>query len=248
MNNDNFWTDANVADFATGFAIGVKLENKELHPYDAMQKFKESKKAVPEYEILSVYHKERRHIEEAMDKCAEPNEHWAIHSVKRNSDGSVFTVGDIVDTWKHNGYPPSQKIKKFFLNEGLLYIQWEQGKGCNDGCMTLNAIQKVKEPIVLFTTEDGIKIYEGDCFFTLNLCSWVIVSDWKYQDLTGFNLEKNYKYFSTKEAAETFVWKHKELLSFREVMDAVYSIVDRGSDHHLGKYLEIITKKKLTIK
>ena len=96
---------------------------------------------------------------------------WRIHSVKRLSDDEVFTVGDEIKTCT-NGYC---FIYGFSIVNDKLSIDHTHSDVLNEKFPGtsfnhhLHLISKVKKP--LFTTEDGVDIYEGDEVY------WLAVTD-----------------------------------------------------------------------
>ena len=91
---------------------------------------------------------------------------WNIYSVKRLSDGEVFTVGDRINHYgeyaKNEFSTKTYTLKKiYFIEENTLtfYV----GKGFN-----LGAISASKYKLPLFTTEDGIQIFKGDECWAIN--------------------------------------------------------------------------------
>lgn len=152
---------------------------------------------------------------------------WYIHSVKRLSDNEVFTIGDEVKSihWEKG----SSIIQNFdFKNNKLIILE----KGYNfdkSKWLSLEGIQHYKKP-VLFTTEDGVDIREGDKFWYIDACN------------TGFykgvaTVKTTYaKYFSTKEAAEEYILMNKPCLSIKDVLSVGQRvIVDEGKLKQLVK-------------
>ena len=153
-----------------------------------------------------------------------------IHSVKRLSDGEIFTVGD-----KVVGYNNSiAKIKTIDLvGEISLNIGTDKHEG-----FSLKNLKKSKQP--LFTTEDGVDIFEGDNYCYFRFHSWtcdnaIANKEFYYQD----KFSKNSLYFSTKEKAEEYILMNKPCLSLKEVLDIV-SFLDRSE-----KKLKELVKQKL---
>lgn len=140
---------------------------------------------------------------------------FEIHSVRRLSDSEIFTVGDVVDTVGYNGYP-HKPIKRFFIGSyNVLYIQWDEGKGSNDGCMSINAIQKSTPKKILGTTHDGKVCYEGDTFALMavakDFSSW-----WLNVPSASWNPE--YKYFADEEKAKEYILANKPIqVSYNEL-------------------------------
>lgn len=164
------------------------------------------------------------------------NQNFNIHSVKRLSDGEIFTVGEEVDDWG------TKRVITGFSNEsGWLTIPVEFN---SYGKTDLTGIKKVKQP--LFTTEDGVEKFEGDLFVPVN----VSVDDADNYTIRGLNSEaKPYNtkiqeearkngvlWFSTKEAAEEYILMNKPCLSVKEVVDILanyaLTIQSRGKIYH----------------
>jgi len=133
------------------------------------------------------------------------NNRCVIHSVQRLSDGEVFTIGDNTHL--------TGKIKYFQIcrKSNLLIV------GFNDGEDILEFVEHFKQP--LFTTEDGVDIFEGDKYYPVGFskeipgsCEWYVVEgEHKY-------LFKYSKYiFSTKEKAEEYILMNKPCLSITDI-------------------------------
>lgn len=143
------------------------------------------------------------------------NKNYAIHSVRRLSDGEVFTIGDEIN----------------FNNIGtgkLLEIQFEVApidKGTGRLCFVhnhktlgrwwnINELSKVNS--VLFTTVDGVDIREGDDFYEANLKHGI--TRWTTEYFVIYMNENIAKtLFSTKEKAEEYILLNKPCLSINDV-------------------------------
>lgn len=73
-----------------------------------------------------------------------------IHSVKRLSDGEIFTIGDIIDTRVDNKY--KQEILEISIKNNTIMFKTKLG------FVILSVAKKVKKP--LFTTEQRSEIEE----------------------------------------------------------------------------------------
>lgn len=133
-----------------------------------------------EYEILSV--------------------NYFIHSVKRLSDNEILTVGDNVystlgskESWR-NCY-----IKEFQFKNNKLKISVIENE--TTGLYSLEDLKVFKEK--LFTTEDGVDIFNGD-----KTC-WI--NDWHITNFTDWQRTEasNEKHFSTVAAAEHYILMNK---------------------------------------
>ena len=138
----------------------------------------------------------------------------SIHSVKRLSDSEIFTIGDKIQLDNDN---------KEFGTITELYISHEQlrfycgrlgGVICHD-VDKRNNFTKLKQK--LFTTEDGVDIFEGDKYF---ICTASLSNCINNEGIVGkfFKPNPNYKYFSTKEKAEEYILMNKPCLSLNDVI------------------------------
>lgn len=145
-----------------------------------------------------------------------------IHSVKRLSDGEVFTVKDHVRPKKCN---PNNFIITGFTsdcnNEHMLAL------GGNGG-ISINKLKPVKKP--LFKTFDGVDIYEGDKVSYVNYLD-TIMSDITFTKKS----EKHdlFKWFSTQQAAQDYINSNKVLFTTEDGVDI------RENDRYYGVELGI---------
>ena len=137
-----------------------------------------------------------------------------IHSVKRLSDGEVFTIGDRIDSYCESGC-----ITEFEITENNIKVHFLDDKSTHQNEWTfLNNTIKPKRP--LFTTEDGVDIYEGDvCYSVVAWCPFkhrftktshpsMIASDKK-------------KYFSTEEKTWEWIKENKPKYSKKDIEQAI---------------------------
>ena len=150
-----------------------------------------------------------------------PNDYWKIHSVKRLSDGEIFTIGDKAKTINSNGRHTVTRFKirqrctgtdsnGKYTYDGIdaIWIDWERDCGGN----WLESTEKIEQPIPI--TEDGVQVYSYD-----SVQHWVINGDYEYAiglckpnaDLLRDQPE-TYKVFSTEAAAKEYVTKNTPLL------------------------------------
>jgi len=177
-------------------------------------------------------------------------QNWRIHSVKRLSDGEIFTIGDLVK-FPFGNYPA--KINKIIvvkderndvvckISEGSL----NKIAFCVDrnvGNLLLENAEKSKQP--LFVTEDGKEIYEGDKFWYPNTHVWGVniieANANNYHYVVDVN---KYKTFSTKDKAEESILENKPCLSIADVFK-VLKTVRVGEDCFKIK-LEQFAKSKI---
>ena len=145
-----------------------------------------------------------------------------IHSVKRLSDSQIFTIGDKVFTEYVN-----YTINKIdIVNDKCMVTALYDTNNPNGSRFhyNLNNLKKAKQP--LFTTEDGVDIFEGDNLYSidnmLNIRKHLLFNA-RYDDNTLLNnrifFNSDYKHFSTKEKAEEYILMNKPLLSLSDVWD-----------------------------
>jgi len=173
-----------------------------------------------------------------LDTNISDNLKQSISSIKRLSDDEIFTVGDTVKTKQL-----SFVIDKFSINahkpSEILLSSSEHTFICN-----LNEVTKSKP--ILFTTEDGVDIYENDAI-------WVISSNFNTIYTTAFsnkygNSKTAYKIvFSNKKAAEEYILMNKPCLSLNDVA-SIYPGVNKNHSNtpsHQAERLKELVKSKL---
>lgn len=140
------------------------------------------------------------------------SQNMIIHSVKRLSDGEIFTVGDKIKI--HN------KIGTITYFTKDLWAGIE-GVKCN-GPYKISLLNKVKQP--LFTTEDGVDIHYDQMFFNVNnfkIETFQVTNDKYPLDF----LNDGSKQFSTKEAAEEYIIMNKPCLSLNDIFSSHFDKV-----------------------
>ena len=153
--------------------------------------------------------------------------YYNIHSIKRNSDGEVFTVGDDVLL---NIIKSTETIDKitFGVESGLSFH-------CGDYIANTVSLNKVSDKVLL-TTQDGVDVVDKDTVvyvpqkhYRSGFDDYVGVSDILSFTAGDFIGQRNVAVFSAKEVAIEFVKSNKCFLSLNEVMDAYYDTKE-GSD------------------
>jgi len=129
----------------------------------------------------------------------------SLHSVKRLSDGEVFTVGDCFDAGLGSRTITSIWVDK----EGVLGFNHEHGRISNTkGTGVFHKAKKLQP--ALFTTEDGVEIRKGDKIYIIteivkDQIMGLILDEWRPYE--------GAKSFSTKEAAQKYVDSQKVLFT-----------------------------------
>jgi len=155
-----------------------------------------------------------------------------IHSVKRK-DGEIFTIGDRLDEKcfrKLSRHPLSEGIHdniitkiaivKKHASEVAGHLEIQNGKlmfsasnKWNNLNVLLSEAIKYKQP--LFTTEDGVDIFENNTSI-YHVDKSLNIKFIKHKDFKV--ISKNVKYFSTKEKAEEYILLNKPVLSLKDLM------------------------------
>jgi hypothetical protein len=158
---------------------------------------------------------------------------YEIYSVRRLSDGIVFTINDYVEFCANDAFAgqtwlariDSIEIRK--ESNELVFVL----KGDSEDDIFHKFIQNIrpapkeeKKP-VLFTTEDGKDVYEDDKVWYVNGILKVYSHDFivshpstREKDLTHY--PDIYKYFSSEEAANEYVKYNRKDYSLNDIKNA----------------------------
>lgn len=139
----------------------------------------------------------------------------------------IFTIGDKCE---------KGIISSFSILGNDLLITYNNG-------LTQPLKNAVKSNTSLFTTEDGVDIFEGDLFWNINnqfQLSELQITNNKYE-LVFLKPENKCKQFSTKEAAEEYILMNKPCLSYNDISD----LVKDGQIWWLKEELKKLVKSKL---
>lgn len=203
----DYWTDG------ISEQIYNKSNNPSFFPLKIVTDYSEFWEEIVEkdYEILSIYSTINGTIlsdsnVNTWESKINTRLNWEIHSVKRLSDGEVFTVGD-------------KTCENVILGFYLTTDKQIGVQTLNVGLFDLNKIKKLKKP--LFTTEDGVDVYEGDKIST------VLTGIMELYTINGSvgrytTPGEGFKYFSTKEAAEDYILCNKPCLSLNDLLNTNY--------------------------
>lgn len=167
-----------------------------------------------------------------------------INSIKRISDEQIFSIGDNVVFNKIHKFI----IEKFYFDCNNNHLLCSNNAGT--GHVNISKIEKIKEPI--FTTEDGVDIYEGNKYWVMRTDKFPIVSfHWKVDGKPNkgrdnikyaqiANTKNGVYWFSTKEKAEEFIIFNKPCLSINDVLKLKKIIFNHWDDE-----LKQMVKSKL---
>lgn len=158
---------------------------------------------------------------------------FSIYSIRRLSDGEIFTIGDNI-----KAFDRIEIIKNFYQgmhNSQKHMMFWNLG-------YSINEFVKVKQP--LFTTEDNVDIFEGDTIYMIDKF------DYSFTDGIANNKDFgcNKLRFSTKEKVEEYILMNKPCLSINDVAKVFVStnyITLKGKLYPQGQSLRDMVKNKL---
>lgn len=203
-----------------------------------------------DYEILSfinpenlIYKKGNNNRFDANYQMYRPDENdclkepgFKIHSIKRLSDGEIFTIGDKINNTTFGGNGTIKSIRNIENNFIVFRIDFDKEWDDADDseCFLIN-LQKIKQP--LFTTEDGVDIFEGN-----NYCA--VFYDFKYLEqevIKNYELDNATLRFSTKEKSEEYIIMNKPCLSINEITN----LTETSPPDWLNKELIKLVKSKI---
>jgi hypothetical protein len=212
-----------------------KLSNPQDYP-EFWQKVVEK-----DYEILrfilpsnNIIHVQ--HVKNSIKFMLKNPNTYKIYSVKRLSDGEIFTIGDKVTFNNINS-----TIEAFRLEIEAFYVDFKSGNG-----VSIKYVEKAKQP--LFKTEDGVDIFEHDRFWNVDL-----KFNFKKQEFQITNnkyslefLKNGSKQFSTKEKAEEYIIMNKPCLSLNDIA-TIYKGINKKTNHPSSQanQLKNLVKQKL---
>lgn len=156
-----------------------------------------------------------------------------INSIRRKSDGEIFTIGDRVDE-NVTGTTYGWNISEFSLKDNRCFTC-----GVNITC-----IKKIKE--TLFVTFDGIEITDSEQVVYIvsnnemfNLYCKKAINAKNQQRILGFNI------FSTLKSAKNYIKCHKPVLSYNDVQKLYDKLSHVHVRDHYKKELTKLVESKL---
>ena len=205
-----------------------------------------------DYEILSWYFGDMNITKEPDGSARE----YHIHSIKRLSDGEVFTMGDETNFGKIKSI--NLGTHKFYINyygeksatklyrsgdEHKILIVFDKPGPISFEPQYLSNVKKARKFIL--TTEDGVDLYEGDVALrVLTKSSWPIEGITIYKEWWDRQpILTDWKYFSTKQAAEDYVL-NKPVFSRKDLLDFLNSHKTREI-HYNNVFIDISYEKWL---
>lgn len=159
---------------------------------------------------------------------------WDIHSVKRLSDGEIFTLNDRTKNKNHT------IISKIILKEDIMFLFLVSTKNCLFLYDSLIELKNCKKAKPLFTTDDNVEIYGGDEFYFIGMGNKNFIGGLgKLIASEDGRAKFAYKRFSTKEAGEEYILLNKPCLSIVDIQ-SIYISATEGYKKRNSKvtYLE----------
>lgn len=141
---------------------------------------------------------------------------WEIYSVKRLSDGVEFKIGDII---RRKGGKCTFEIFSLEVKGSTLRASGSETEASyKGGCQgyieeELEHLTKIEK---LFTTEDGVDIYEGDSYWRVDVEEFIV-----YPKETAKGREDDdmvFANYSTRQAAEEYILMNKPCLSINDLL------------------------------
>ncbi len=166
---------------------------------------------------------------------------YIITSIKRLSDGKIFTIGDKVSYNKTSNkkFGTFYIIQEFQINKNSIVTNFTTKS--NTLYLTSDTKwNKLKTP--LFTTEDNISIFEGDTVYSIDedYCLDTYHNVHEYLDFSAW------KIFSTKEKAEEYILMNKPCLNIEDIRKLNKTMgTSESGDYLLLKNLKDLVKTKL---
>lgn len=165
-----------------------------------------------------------------------------IHSVKRLSDGVVFTIGDLC---KVKDSSTRDKIGSFFITEKGLHVR---------SLKFTRYLQDIEISKPLLTTEEGVDLFVGDKYWFVWVVSKGIPKGHQMNtpyEGTVIELDRDSdwsedaKFFSTKELAQEYIVKDKKIFSLTEIIQILSLPLynNHTNKKYVEKFKEIAFKK-----
>ncbi len=230
MSDKDFkWTDELVAEIV-GQAHRDGYHQSPAHIYDRLQEFKQSKQPKEDKDWEIVQWKFGDCIVRPPDvnnPILPKGMNGAIHSVRRLSDGEVFSVGDRVN-WKDHGSADFEytcgvavisEIRKAAFPQGSkeLVFELRDDNGEHAAHKFISNIKHAKKK-PLFTTEDGVEIFEdGECWIVEVFNDRISNRAIHWTEIVKSGMKEHERYFSTEAIASEWILLNKPCLSLNDI-------------------------------
>ena len=168
--------------------------------------------------------------------------YWNIHSVKRLSDGEVFTIGD-----EYSNDAAGIYTKELIHHIDIVDNECRVYAVEDSGYYPIKYIDKIPKKTPLFATEDGVSIFKGDRFSVVQPNTFQILNECRYP-LTA---PAKWVCFSTEEKAKEYILLNKPCLSLNDFLSVFGSFAPDNESlellkpSSLFKSFEKLAKSKL---
>lgn len=261
---DFIWNDELVMEYGEWYAKTQGNTPAPLWGKDLFQHFKQSKQSAPEPSALPNKEWKEWKIVDIMDDNGQiisnpstdiihmvlKHRGERIHSVRRESDKEIFTIGDKI-SWGCTGVYETT-LTAFEIKNNRLKFYYDKLPENANPCDFLDAInlyklptptQPVEDKPVLFTTEDNQPVYMGETYWKVTILDQCWKSDKTIMREETSKPPSYFKYFSTPEAAEQFCLKNKPSLSLNDVTNFLHKHFMFDTEYY--EALKEIVKQKL---
>jgi hypothetical protein len=186
---------------SSGFTVEIGVEPSSQFWEDITQ----------EYEIQTwSFGRNREFFTSHPDSTVEYN----IHSVKRVSDGKIFTVGRSIKCGKDHAW--IKKIINIYLVESSNKI-WFTTKGPDDIDTFDYFLDEVDTVECLLKSDDGVDLFEGDLIYGIYADDWAVFTHKLYNGGLAHKQKWKHGKFSSKEAAQEYILMNRPCLSVEQV-------------------------------
>lgn len=236
-------TTDNCNDMVCSYSVGDSTYEYSIN----LKAYPEFWEEVKNYEIVAYSQKDYVYNIDHPNWDYIKKQNYDIFSVKRESDGEVFSVGDKIKA------EPFVRDRKYTVIDKIYYNEHEQLSyrtisGEAPRVFVFNKdTEHYKEP--LFTTDDGVDLYSlDDTIYSVNKSQRYLTLSPRLlkREIGNVNTPKYMYNFSTKEAAEKFIYNNKPIYSKRDIMKAIEETVSEdggGCKTHKLMTIEIFKKK-----
>lgn len=183
IDNPEFWEEIKQEEYTI---LSVKIPGGAILEYD------ENGNCVKRSDILDPKYTYN------LEKILEYGKSY-IHSVRRNSDNSIFSIGDMCNPIGQHCKNRHKITKIEFCKVGYLRI------GSNNYYLSISSIEHSKK---LFTTKDGVDLYKNDEYYTVLTGDTSAISEevkGPYVADVRVYVSHNIEYFFSKEKAQEFL-------------------------------------------
>lgn len=238
MSKEFNWTDEAVKEFVLTYNKIDKLISGTDPIMQTIKEFKQSKQPCSrDWEVVKVRIGRSGHIVDVGD-TDDTASHYPIHSVKRLSDGEVFSVGDEVE----NG-GVVRKIENFFISPNIDVLYAETN---NNHAWRFMDLKKAEKPKPLFMDVKGNGVFVGDRFYSVTDDFEIIWSD----AISGIHLTPQIisRSFRLSGDAEEYILLNKPLLSVNDVKKIAnaarfHNRADRTEEDYWVLYESILAER-----